>query len=508
MPAKKNTYEFIEDAIKVHGKKYNYSKVNYKNSSSNVIIICPQHGEFIKTPQKHLSGQGCRVCSGKVILNQVSFLERAKKKHNDVYDYSITRIKSKKDKVEIVCKKHGIFKQLPFGHLRGSGCPICAQTSRAVSQQYSLEEFIGSIAKTHNNKYDYSEVEYVNSKTKIKIICPKHGFFLMRPNSHFNGQGCPTCGKLSAKENIALDYPEFLERAARVHEGQYQYVENSYKNYTTKMKIFCSKHGFFEQTPHSHISMNSGCPKCGTIKASMSNQKGLKVVLNMFKSIHGNRYKYDESTYKNVTTKMQIMCQRHGWFEQKPYHHYGGAGCNDCAIEGVHEKQKIDFKEFIARSIETHGARYNYIKADFIDIFTPVKISCKTHGDFFQKPRNHYRGAGCPKCQSSRGENIIRLILEELNILSEEQKTFDDLIYKGRLRCDFYLPNHNVVIEYNGLQHYEPVSIFGGTEALRQTQKRDLAKYKYLIEKGIQIVIVRYDNENIRNYLIDKLGLA
>ena len=370
------------------------------------------------------------------------------------------------------------------------------------------EEFIEGAKKVHRDKYDYSNVNYINSQTKVDIICPEHGVFKMKANSHSNGQGCPKCGRISARKNITLDYSVFLERAEKVHGSSYEYVESAYKNYTTKMRMYCSEHGFFEQTPHSHISMKAGCPKCGYQKTALSNQKGWETVYDMFVSVHGNRYTYDSHSYRDVSHKMRIHCAKHGWFEQKPYQHYAGMGCNKCAVEEVHEKQKIDFDEFVLRSKNVHGDRYKYDHVKYVDIFTPIHITCTKHREFLQTPRDHYRGSGCPKCLSSRGENAIRLILDELKIEFEEQKTFDDLLHKNKLRCDFYLPFFNTVIEFNGLQHYEPISVFGGLEGLKETQNRDIVKYDYLISNGIELIIIRYDNEDIKNYLMDKLNVS
>lgn len=508
MPTKKTIEQFIAEAKELYGDKYDYSKVKYTGGRNKVIIICPEHGEFLKAPQKHLIGQGCRECKGYIALTQKSFVDRARKAHGNLYNYSKTFIKSKKDKVSIVCNQHGSFEQLPGNHLKGQGCPVCGQLSRASSQSYSNEEYINSVNSIHHYKYDYTAVNYKNSQTKIEIICPIHGSFLMKPNSHYNGQGCPKCGRISAKENIALDYSVFLGRAEKIHKNHYEYLEESYKNYTTKMKMFCTEHGFFTQTPHSHISMKTGCPKCGHIQSGLSNQKGWDNVHDMFKEVHGSRYNYDENTYIDVTTKMRMFCEIHGWFTQKPYQHYGGSGCNNCAIEEVHEKQKITFTEFKKRSILIHGSRYKYSKDTYVDIFTPIKITCVKHGEFYQKPRDHYRGSGCTKCLSSRGENMIRLILQELEIEFEEQKTFENLIYKNRLKCDFFLPNENLVIEYNGLQHYEPISVFGGIQGLRETQKRDLIKYDYLSNNKIGLIIIRYDTVDVKDYLIRKLTVA
>jgi hypothetical protein len=507
MPKKKTLEEFISDASKIHGCKYDYSKVNYQGSSKKVVIICPIHGEFLKSPEKHFAGQGCRICNGYIELTQDTFIERAKMIHGNRYDYSKAEIKNKNIKVIIVCIEHGEFAQFPHNHIKGAGCPECAKNLRASSQRYSTEEFVDSVRKVHDTEYDYSQVEYVNSQTKVKIICIVHGAFMMKPNSHFNGQGCPKCGRISARKNISLEYSEFLKRAEKKHGNRYEYVELSYKNYTSKMKMYCSEHGFFEQTPHSHISMMAGCAKCGYLKAASLNRKGWEIVLDMFITVHGKRYTYDRNSYRDVSHKMKILCNQHGWFEQKPYQHYSGSGCNQCAIEEVHEKQKIDFDEFVRRSIDTHGDRYQYSSSDYRDIFTPINIECSKHSNFLQTPRDHYRGSGCPKCISSKGENAIRLILVELNIHFEEQKTFDDLFHKNKLKCDFFLPIFNTVIEFNGIQHYEPISVFGGIEGLKETQKRDMIKYDYLNSNGIELIIIRYDNEDIKSYLMNKLDV-
>jgi len=508
MPAKKTTKEFISEAKKIFGTKYDYSKVVYKNSSVKVIIICPEHGEFLKAPQKHLKGQGCRICKGYVKLDQKSFERRAKETHGDRYNYTKSVVKKKNDKVIITCKLHGEFRQLPGNHISGHGCPVCGQISRGESQRYSLKQFLTSVKNIHGDKYDYSKVKYFNSQSKVEIICPIHGSFVMKANSHANGQGCPVCGRIEANKKIAIDYLEFLNRAAKTHGGRYIYDENSYIDFTTKMRIECSEHGWFKQKPHSHISMRSGCPICGILQTAKSNEKGWGSVLNMFKEVHNNRYSYDESTYKDVSSKMKIKCNIHGWFLQKPYQHYSGSGCNKCAIIEVHEKQKINFKEFKKRSQLKHGSRYNYSEEDYVDIFTPIKISCEKHGEFYQKPHDHYRGSGCPKCQSSRGENAVRLILKELDIEFKEQKTFEGLEYRNKLRCDFYIPNTNTVIEYNGLQHYEPISIFGGLKGLEETQKRDVVKYDYLAKNKIKLIIIRYDTDDIEFYLKEKLNVS
>ena len=197
---KLTTEEFIEKAKEVHGNKYDYSKVEYVNGKTKVCIICPIHGEFWQTPSAHIhQKQGCIYCSGRK-LNLNSFIEKAKKIHGDKYDYSKVEYVNNNTKVCIVCPEHGEFWQKPVNHLRGNGCPKCAN-----EYSPSTEEWIERAKQVHGDKYDYSKSTYVNAATRICVICRKHGEFWVFPNNHLKGNGCPNCNK-SKLENILSFY--------------------------------------------------------------------------------------------------------------------------------------------------------------------------------------------------------------------------------------------------------------------------------------------------------------
>ena len=187
--------EFIEKAKQVHGIKYDYSKVEYVNNSTKVCIICPEHGEFWMTPSAHLMGQRCMFCSNKKLTLEM-FIDKANKIHNFKYDYSKVIYTNNSTKVCIICPEHGEFWQKPGNHLRGQGCPKCAN-------EYSptTDEWIEKAKQIHKNKYDYSKTKYVNSHTKVCIICPKHGEFWQWPNEHLSNHGCPKC-RMSKLEHI------------------------------------------------------------------------------------------------------------------------------------------------------------------------------------------------------------------------------------------------------------------------------------------------------------------
>lgn len=196
---KLTTEEFIQKARQIHGDKYDYSKVNYINNSTKIIIICPIHGEFEQRPSKHLSGQGCSKCSGHYKRNIKEFIEEASILHNNKYDYSKVNFIDTHTKVCIICPEHGEFWQTPHMHLgmRHQGCPKCGGTSKLTTK-----EFIEKAKEIHGNKYDYSKTKYINNSEKVCIICPKHGEFWQKANDHLSGEnGCPKC-KLKSQTKL------------------------------------------------------------------------------------------------------------------------------------------------------------------------------------------------------------------------------------------------------------------------------------------------------------------
>jgi hypothetical protein len=152
---KPTTQEFIENSIKIHGNDYDYSKVEYIDNKTKVIIICKIHGEFEQQPSSHLQGNGCIICSGVYKKNTEDFIEIAKKKHGDIYDYSKVEYTGCKIKIKIICKKHGEFEQTPDSHLRGCGCNKCADIVRQHQRLSNNEEFIEKSKIIHCEIYNY-----------------------------------------------------------------------------------------------------------------------------------------------------------------------------------------------------------------------------------------------------------------------------------------------------------------------------------------------------------------
>jgi len=194
---------YIYKSNKIHNNKYDYSKVNYKNAKTKVVIGCPKHGDFEQNMDNHSNGQGCRLCKSiKISMEQLSdtneFILKSNKIHNNKYDYSKVNYKNAKTKVVIGCPEHGDFKQKPNNHLSGYGCEKCSISKRLSD----TNEFILKSNKIHNNKYDYSKVDYKNAKTKVIIGCLIHGDFEQKPNNHLNGNGCKKCSIINNRKSI------------------------------------------------------------------------------------------------------------------------------------------------------------------------------------------------------------------------------------------------------------------------------------------------------------------
>ena len=195
---KKNIENFINESYLLHNNKYDYSKVEYINNSTKVCIICPEHGEFWQSPNHHLQGHGCPYCKNVYKSNKTEFIEKARKVHGDKYDYKKVEYINNRIKVCIICPEHGEFWQTPHNHLNGQGCSECAIYYRNKQNKSNTTEFIRKAKEIHGDKYDYSKVVYVNSKTKTEIICIKHGSFFQNPMDHLQGCGCPKCGNVSS----------------------------------------------------------------------------------------------------------------------------------------------------------------------------------------------------------------------------------------------------------------------------------------------------------------------
>lgn len=223
----------------------------------------------------------------------------------------------------------------------------------------------------------------------------------------------------------------------------------------------------------------------------MSKRNDLQFIIDKANKIHNNAYDYSLlKDHKSMHDYVNIICPKHGIFSMTMHSHtHKRRGCKKCAVDRV-----TDTKDnFVEKAIKVHGDKYNYDKSDYSTCRNYIIITCPIHGDFSQKPRDHINAKqGCPICSESKGEKEIRKILKFLNISFIPQKKFCDLKFKKCLSFDFYLPDYNTCIEFDGEQHFAPFDIFGGEKSFRIIKEKDELKRLYCEKNNMKLLRITY----------------
>ena len=278
------------------------------------------------------------------------------KKHGNNYNYKYLEedYKNSTTKVRIICKEHGVFKQLPSEHKNGSGCPFCSKTKKLTQ-----DEVILRFIKKHNDRYDYSFVEYTTWSNHVKIICPEHGLFEQSPSNHTKGAGCPTCAKILKSKKLRKPIENILEDFNEVHSNKYKYLnlDTDYKNSYSKIKIVCKEHGTFEQQGYAHYIAGHGCPQCNI------NSKE-EFLINLFKEYNIKYIYNDRNLIKPLEIDILVPDFNFG-IEHNGiiWHSYGKS--NWSAINNYH---KLDKNRHLSktRKIEEHGYQLFHIREDHL----------------------------------------------------------------------------------------------------------------------------------------------
>jgi hypothetical protein len=378
----KNTEKFVKDATIIHGQKYDYSKSNYINNLEEVIIICPEHGEFLQKPKVHKKGHGCQKCGKNDKLDTNEFIERAKKIHKNTFDYSNVNYINNSTNVSINCKIHGQFLQRPDVHLRGSGCKMCKNELLSNLRKKSNEEFIEEAKLIHGeNTYNYSFVQYIGDYYDVTIICSEHGEFLQKPRNHLRGHGCNKCSS-----NYTLTQDEFIETAKQIHIDEnknplYDYSLVNYEKNRGEVTIICSEHGEFNQLAYIHLKGHQ-CNKCAIKKRAIT-QINNNQFIEKSKQIHIDEnknplYDYSLVDYKGSSLEVIIICPIHGQFKKTPDNHIHKTrpqGCQKCQI----------IKQYSRNSIE-------WLK--LCEIIYNIKIQHAENDGEYKIPNTKYRADG------------------------------------------------------------------------------------------------------------------
>ena len=341
---------------------------------------------------------------------------------------------------------------------------------------------------------------------------------------------------LDLKEVRKLTKDEFIDRAKKVHGDKYDYSKVNYVNGDTPVEIICHRkdkdgdeHGPWKTSPNNHIRAVGGkvCSKCNAEdKRLQINPLMVDNFIDKARKVHGNKYDYSKVNYVNVYEPVTIICHKkdendveHGSFSQTPKSHYGGGGCPKCGVEKKRQQYSLTTDEFIDRAKKVHGDKYDYSETKYVNALTPVLVICHEknkdgdeHGPFLQLPRIHTRGSGCPICASSKGESVIKELLDKQGIkyIQEYQNRYCTSFKNKTNKCtllefDFYLSDMNVLIEFDGIYHFKKHHS-NTNDDFMSSVLNDREKNNFTKLKGVKLIRISYlDNDNIVDELINGL---
>lgn len=371
-----------------------------------------------------------------------------------------------------------------------------------MGRKLTKEEFIKRATEIHGDKYDYTEVNYINNSTKVKIYDNElDEFFWITPASILCGCGNKKAISSKLRKRFSMGKSAFIEKAIKIHGNKYNYLKVEYINNRTKVCIVCAEHGEFWQAPEKHLS-GQGCPKCCKRNFKFTKEDFIKRA----KEAHGNKYNYSKVEYgKNDKTKVCIICPEHGEFWQAPNIHIRGCGCKYCSKGEV-----FNTEDFIKKSKIVHDDFYDYSKSIFKTSFDKLEIICPIHGVFKQKPLKHLQGHGCHECAKLRRKKETKLfnVLKNNFPKVEIIHSYHNANILSKQELDIYIPQYKIAIEFQGEQHFKPIDFgnYGNERAIslfNDNIQRDIKKKQICEENKIKLLYFSNVNEN--TFLGEKL---
>lgn len=378
--------------------------------------------------------------------------------------------------------------------------------------KWSKDYFIQASKEINGpDAFDYSEVDFISSTTKVTLICHNHDEplrFYPRPIEHIGKKTkCPACSKKSAGAKQSLTksggQERFLADVKRVHGDRYDVSQTKYERSNLLMDVICPIHGVFSITQESFINQGSGCQKCAYAAKGLARRKSNETFLDEANTEHKGIYLYPEA-YITSHTPIKIICKDHGAFMLKPYVHINGQGCYECSVRSGKNSYPLSLERFLDQAREMHENKFDYslVKLNFSsDIIT---ILCPEHGPFTQIASQHTWGYGCYKCSRMVSKAEIELGNRIAGL------GFTDLILNKRhglgFDIDIFIPSLNIGIEYNGLIWHSEWK-----KAEEDAKVYHLNKTEACEKAGIRLIHVWEDdwilrNETCWNWLKTQLG--
>ena len=341
-------------------------------------------------------------------------------------------------------------------------------------------EFLERAREKHGYKYQYP---YLSDKvlSNDNIIIVYNGIeYKQKVVKHILLGRCPE------KNTPIKTTDEFVKESIKVWGNKYDYSLVEYKGALEKVRVIFD--GIvFEQVATSHL------------KYAPEGNMNQEYFIKLAKDKWNDKYDYSLVDYKHCKSKVKIIYNDE-IYEQTPDNHL------------IHSPEKVlkrkTNEQFIKESNIVHDNKYNYKNVEYKTNQTKVVINCPIHGDFNQIPLSHLQGSGCPNCNESKGEKEISKFLDKYDILYYRQHKFNDCKNIFSLPFDFYIPSVRICIEFDGKQHYEPMSFFGGVESFDKIKINDKIKNDYCEENYINLIRIKYDQiDNIFQFLWENLRM-
>lgn len=388
----------------------------------------------------------------------------------------------------------------PTNILNGRGCPECANKNRAIKNGISREEYM-ELLFVKNPTIEIIG-EYINARTKTLHHCLIHDIYWDAiPDKVLNeASGCSECKKEKFRVSRTKTRDEYIAELSTINPNIE--LTGEYTNCKTPTEHYCKIHKiFFDIAPQSTLQ-GHGCRGCASDKIRMKKLKTEDEYISELAEKNPNVRLIGR--YHDSLTPTEHLCLIHNviW-KPTPARVLGGGGCQQCGSEKISNYFLKPKEQYIAE-LAVRNPDVELI-GEYAGGKVPTEHYCKIHDELFlTSPDCALRGCGCLHCRGSKGEKYIGEWLDNHNIIYESQKSFVDCKDKQPLPFDFYLPDYNCCIEYDGKQHFEPIEWFGGQESLEYTQKHDNIKNEYCQNNNIKLLRIPYYTnieEELNNFL-------
>lgn len=371
-----------------------------------------------------------------------------------------------------------------------------------MSKKLTNDEYSKRVFEIVGEEYSVLE-NYIDTKTKILTKHNICGYeWLLSPNKFLMGRRCPKCSIEKTHALQRKSKSKLLEELDSIFSGKIVYISGEYENNISDLSFHCytCKNDFTCRV--GNLLSRKRCPICSNHNRAISSRKKNSEFINEIYDMYGGEYSLindylDSKTHvlmrhNNCGTEWNIL----------PSNFLKGHACPNCSLIKRANDQRKPSHVFIKQVEEIGNSEYIVLE-EYINNKTKIKFRHIPCGNVVSiSPANFLRGRGCYYCSSSNGERKIFNFLKNNNLDFTQEYCFDDCKYKNVLWFDFYIECENLIIEFHGIQHYEPKEFFGGEKAFKEQRKRDKIKEKYCRKNNISLLIIPYwEFDNIEKIL-------